>query len=125
MSEAKSLNKDLALVQALYLRTKDGALDWKPQGNRFRAESGGYVILVGSTVDSDFPNDPDYYVSLSDVSGVELERISNVSLRPVSDLKGPDGLTAYKLLSEIYQMARRKALRVDQVIDNVLASLTR
>jgi hypothetical protein len=76
------------------------------------------------TPDSDFPDQPDYLLRVYDKSsGRELDAISNVTLRPVMDKTTAEGLNPYVLLEQTYEGARRKALKVEEALENLLEAM--
>jgi hypothetical protein len=128
MTYDKSLEKDLALVQTLYERTRAGAVEWQETSDRrgFETRLANFELRLQMIPDQNYPDDPDYELLVIDVSsGTEIERISNTSLRPVMDQKTEDGLTPYKLLVRTYEMARRQALRVDDALETILEKLAK
>jgi hypothetical protein len=137
MNDSTSLKRDLALVHALYERTKDGKIDWKAAhaGPGFETDFGDYVLRIHERLDENYPDDPDYFLdvirkaelpdSIRDhvIHNDVIETISNISLRPVMDRLSEDGLAPRTLLEQIYTMARRRVLGVDDALDVILESL--
>jgi len=128
MSDETYADRQLALVQELYKRTKERKINWvgSRYSSSFEANLGDYLLRISFRVDNDYLDDPDFFLSVVDVSS-EAERhidtISNASLRPVMDKTTSDGLNPYALLREIYELARRKVLNVDDTLERVLATL--
>ena len=58
-----------------------------------------------------------------ETSDKKIDRITNVSLRPVMDIVTEEGLNPYNLLERTFEMARRQALGVDDVLETILQSL--
>jgi len=126
MSNETALEKALALVQTLHARTRDGRLDWRETGDEqtFETELADFRLRIKLTQDRDYPDEPDYkLIVFKKDSGREIERISNVTLRPVMDRTTADGLNPYALLGETHEMARRQALRVDDALERILETL--
>lgn len=124
MNDEKFLEKSLALVEKLYYQTKSGLLDWEENDHgAFETHFGPYALRIRTIPDPDYPDEPDYEISVVNEKGSVIERIGNVNLRPVLDRTTPEGLTPYGLLESIYHTARRKALRVDNALDSILVAL--
>ena len=117
--------KSLELVKALYKRSQAGRLEWKPvDNNQLRTELGEFTLDLLRVHDQDYPDEPDYFLTLVDSQGRDVETISNISLRPLMDQKDEDGLNPYQLFRLTFEHARRKAFGVDAAVDSVLKKLT-
>ncbi len=104
------LEKDNALLSRLITASKEGKLDWAPTGttsSKFvTALSGKYVVSVGEQwVGS--PS-PEHYL--------RLETQDGISIQTLTDETYPD-------VKELYEFARRRALKVDEAIDDILKEL--
>ena len=120
MSDDKALN----LVRLLYKRTTAGSIDWQyARKDEVSASVDEYSLVLRRQEDQDYPEQPDYFLTLVDSQGRNIETISNISLRPLMDRVGDEGLNPYQLLAETYRLARRKALGVDEALDSVLKRL--
>jgi len=100
-------------------KTRAGRIPWGPtaEESKFIAAIGGQFVLSISAEDSEDSYGQivrRYSLILSDRNGVELTTVTN------SD----DGI-AWQEIQELYETARRKALRVDEKIDNVLEVLSK
>lgn len=125
MSEEKSLERALAQVQALHRRTREGKIEWRETDDlrTFQTESGEFDLRIRSIPDRDYP-EPDYALDVySRSSGRKIETISNVTFRPLLDHITEEGLNPYIVLQQTYEMARRKALGVDDVLESILQDL--
>lgn len=101
------IEKDQQLVTRLLEATRAGTMDWAPSGqtNAFvSAMSGKYIVTVKSSSNSNVPD----YVTIDTQDGTTVHRLS-----------GGD----YNEIFEIYQLARRRALRIDEAIDDILKEL--
>ncbi len=128
MTDDKTLETALALVQNLYARTREGEVDWQETGHdrTFEATLGDFVLRMTQVPDSDYPDQPDFELRvLSNLTRKEIEKITNGSLRPVMDRSTAEGLNPYNLLDSTYEMARRKALGADRALESLLQSLTK
>ena len=107
--------KQMALIQHLHERSLDGTLEWTDSIIRSAFE----VSLSNYTIRVSMEND-DYRVNILDGQGRTVESFTDVDLD-----KGAGELTHryYKMLSEIYDMARRIAYGVDEALNNILDEL--
>lgn len=127
MTDDRSLNKELTLLQTLYFKTSDHHVEWEegpPNARAFQTQLGKFTLRLKQIFDSDYPEEPDYELLVIDSdSGKELERISNTTLRPIMDRTTVDGLNPYRLLDRTYKMARRRALHVDEALETLIQDL--
>lgn len=117
MSDLQSLE----LVHRLWNRTRDGHLKWE-QGTaarEFRAELGGYRVIITEIDDPEYPETPDYHVRIHKQDGRWLETISNASLRPFMD-NVHDGMNPYGVMAALYRHAHRSSLGVDQAVREIV-----
>jgi hypothetical protein len=137
----KGLERSLSLVHSLYNRTQAGKIDWQPSSDfadAFEARFGELRVAIRLTPDPEYPENPDYVVYVvkdpvesSTATRVVLrpsapqviDEISNTTLRPLMDRTTGDGLNPYEVLRETFKMASRKALGVDEVLDELLEKL--
>ena len=112
------------LVKKIYELTRDGRLTWEEgAGTRaFKTQVNPYNLQIREVDDPEVPDSPDYGLEVFNASGRWVESIYNYSLRAFADEK-VDELAPYGMLQAIYRKAHRQALKVDEVISNVLAKL--
>lgn len=126
MSDDKVLERALAIVQTLYKRSLNGEVDWQDirDSRSFKADFGDFELIIREIPDLDYPTEPDYSLEIMEkFSGRVIETISNKSLRPLMDRKTPEGLNPYAVLHHTFKMARRKALKIEAVLENLLHQL--
>ena len=107
--------KQMAIVQHLHERSLDGTLEWTDSIIRgaFEVSLSNYTIRV--SVENE-----DYRVSIVDGQGTTVESFTDVDLDRGA---GATNQGYYKMLSEIYDMARRIAYGVDEALNSILAEL--
>ena len=128
MSDNEALEKALALVQRLHARTRDGKVDWETTHaeSLFAVRLGQFMLNLKQTPDPDYPDQPDFeLVVVDEGSGRTIERITNTTLRPVNDRLTEEGLSPYNLMERTFEMARRKALGVDDMLETILQGLAK
>jgi hypothetical protein len=123
----KFLLRSLSIVFTLYKRTVEGVINWGEStwhGGAFDAEFGDVKVVIREEEDPQYPQQPDYILNIVNMrTGRAIEEISNRTLSPVTDRVNEQGLNPYSALEEIFKMARRKALKVDDTLDNLLEQL--
>ena len=110
--------KGLQLFQEVLAKTKAGRIRWEPTANElqyFSVLPGGETLSVVETHEKDNWG--------SDVQDLVLVLRSDERelLRVTSDIDD----VGWKGLSELYELARRQALRVDAAVDKVLGELAK
>ena len=126
MTDTTAVDRQLALVHALYRRTLARKIDWRvgPHSAGFDADLGEYSLRIRLVPDNDYPDEPDFWLEIRDlVTGRLIDTISNVTLRPVMDKVTNDGLSPFAVLEQTYDLARRQALNVDDALERILATL--
>lgn len=101
-------DKDLELVQQLIDATKKARVSWHPTAtlNQFTTSLKGRLsLLIGKYANGDC------YFRVVDEGGQEMLSI--------------EGPPAGQLVDELWELARRAALNVDQAIDDILQELKR
>jgi hypothetical protein len=109
----------LKLVQRLHAKTAAGELQWDKtvSKNSFQTAFPSYVVRVSVNYTED-DEAPDYHVAVRDGAGTTIESVSDRDIHNVL----PDS-KAYSLMNELFTMARRKALGVNQAIESLLNEL--
>jgi hypothetical protein len=132
------------IVDGLLSRTKKGATDWQPftigsrsmiarRSRTGRADGFSYstensTVVVGS-VDGD--GQSPLYIEILDSSGTSVESITVGRTRRVRNEEGftvqepapPDEIALHDRVLELYIIARRTALKTDQVLDQLANDL--
>jgi hypothetical protein len=101
--------KDIALVDYLLKLAQEGKLKWEPtaRADEFTASLRGKYNIVVARLRPRYDYEPDYSLRLVDESEQELVRVSDRDRSAVT---------------ELFELARRKSLNVDVVIDEILGS---
>jgi hypothetical protein len=115
-----ALDKQLKLIQLLIGRTKDGSVEWRPTPDQktFQVVFKDTSLLLRQTPSSMTPDEYDYEGRIVNSDGIVVERFSDADF--YAELGGPIG---YKLMHELFDLARRKALGTDKVIDSIIDEL--
>lgn len=114
--------KLVQLLDALLKATQEGRVHWEVTASKeaFRASLGDGMVRIGIidhplrrfNLPKEAARPEEFEAVLLDVSGREVDSVRQVPERP-------------DLLSELYNLARRDALKVDDLIDHLLKSFTR
>lgn len=128
MSDETFADRQLSLAHALYKRAMDGRVEWRETqySRSFDGDVGDYTFRISLIPDNDYPDEPDYALLVREKDSKSdrwIDTISNATLRPVMDKTTPEGLNPYAVLGRIYELARRKALKVDDTLERILATL--
>ena len=112
-------NKIHALVQKLIERTNQGKVNWEPTANAgtFQAAFPSYSVHIFKHKNFDYDQTEDYFITLHDQEGEMIDEISD------NQLKDTGFENAYQRVAHLYNEARRKAMGVNQVIDDLLSQL--
>jgi hypothetical protein len=106
-----------ALVQTLMVKSKAGELAWKPRSNENSfvvSLSKGGVIISKDIEDYETV----YTISVVNSNGVTVDTFTDV------DLTVEEALPVWNdRLAALFEMARRTALKSDEVLDGVLKEL--
>ena len=113
---------DPRIVQAATLilkRTRAGLIQWEiPIRTRFDVfeySTPRSTFRIGS-VDGD--SSAPYFIEVYDVEGIKVDEVSRVT-----DSFDPDIAALYKTVDSLYALARRNALKTDEVLDDLLRDL--
>jgi hypothetical protein len=102
------------LVDSIFERTREGKLSWE------ELSLTGFLTRVGQTM---------IIVDRPRGEGLPSMRITDESGKILQIIEGPihsgRGLGTRELLSEIYELARRQALKVDETLSHLKRSLDR
>jgi hypothetical protein len=113
-----STNKYVQVLNLLVEQTNDHMIDWTETGDEseFLVSFPNYSILIKEEMGSrDFPY---YVVSIVNSEGRIIDRFSDVML-------DSEGVTpsSYEIMRNLYNQARRSALRTDNALDEIIAQL--
>jgi len=109
----------LKLVRLLHAKTQAGELQWERTAylNNFQSSFPSYVVRV-SMKQGEADAGPDYYVAIRDQEGTLIERAGDADIE-----RAVPNSRAFVLMGELYSMARRQALGVNQALDSLLSEL--
>jgi len=108
------------LVLRLKQKTAEGSVSWEatPNKSTFQTSFPKYSVRL-----AELPGEPenDYDIRIYDEGGRLLESASDVAIsKSIETLTGQE---SFKAMKELYTMARRQALGVEEALDELLASL--
>jgi hypothetical protein len=106
----------------LLMRTKDGAVDWASSAdpNEFRVKLGDNLVCIEVSHDDDYPDQPDYFLRVRTPAGRVVEEASNRELSNPPHSVKPN---ATMVMEELFRLARRKAMGVDDRLRSILDEL--
>jgi hypothetical protein len=111
----------IQIADRLLEQTVEGGREWEPAGSfTFRTWVSGRPVTVES---ADRDGAHPYVLSILEPDGRTIESVRTGSPMTV-ELRGGARGDWEAGLEQLYRLARRRALKVDEVIDDVLHSLT-
>jgi hypothetical protein len=118
--------KHINLIRMLHAKSSAGLLDWQEsyQKDSFQTSFPRYSVIVKVLRGSN--SSPDYVVQLVNEEGQIVEEISDNELitQIESDpFSSHASFQPFKIMGELHEYARRRALGADQALDDVLAQL--
>ena len=110
-----TMEKHLALVSELHEGTQEGILEWSStlRPDAFEVPFANYTVRISA-------DEQDYRISVVDAIGRIIESFTHAEIAT-----GPEAERQkyYKMLEEIYEMARRKAYGVDEALNDILEEI--
>lgn len=114
-------SKPIRLLLQLLQKSHEGKVKWEKtvEDGEFQAAFPGFSVRLSTRPSHDTPDDIDYLLSIFNEQGELIEVMSD------SDLlhQGQSSPPAYKLMAELYGIARRTAMGVEQALDAILEQL--
>jgi hypothetical protein len=109
------MSRESDLVKLLSEKTKAGTQSWDPTAvdDEFVTVVGDFSVFVRSADDPD-SRDPDVFLTIRDKENHVILYVRNGDAE--MDVMYPQ-------LQELHELARRKALKIDQALDTLLKSL--
>jgi hypothetical protein len=109
--------KYIKILRLLVEQTDRDKLDWMETGDEsgFLVSFPNYSILISEEAGLSGP--PHYIVSIVNSEGKIVDKFTEVTLS--YDL----GMDSYTVMRDLFNQARRRALRVDEALDNIIAHL--
>jgi hypothetical protein len=115
-----SLDKQKNLVSLLLKKTYAGKLDWKPSvdDGSFQVSFAKYSVRISIKLKLE---EDDFAIEIIDASGTVIDAFTDFEL---ITSKAPDDETNwYRVMKELYEIARRTALGSEQALSSILDEL--
>lgn len=115
--------KHMHLVTTLAKLTKLGRIDWEStiDYGTFQVSFKNYTVRIFSKAGMNAEND--VIVQLLNEEGLVAESFTDIDLNNDSDNTQDDRAYWYNTMVELYTYARRRALGVDKILDEIISSL--
>ena len=114
--------KFIVLLKKLESKSADGSIEWEAtaSGSSFQTSVSDYVLRISEeySPDPDPETAPDFILALYNQRGDLVDSVSDPELR-VADRT----FEAFKVMKNIYKMARRSALGADEALDSIIKGL--
>ena len=104
------------LIYSLLRQTQNGQLKWDQteKSEKFQASFPRYSVRLYMAQNNGF--DPDYMLQIINDFGDIVEEVADPELREVME-------NPFLTMKELYEMARRSAMGVEQALDDILKYL--
>ncbi len=112
--------KELHLVEAICSKTAEGKLAWEPTASDdvFQTTVGGHVVRIKKELGSGVLM---YLIELYSSDGEQIASYSDEDFESAELASEANSL--YKRMKRTHEIARRKAMAVDDVLDALLSEL--
>jgi hypothetical protein len=119
-----TLEKQRRLVELLLQRTKAGKIEWKTtiddQAFQVSFRDNTVHLSQHNRADGEF----DYKITLLNAEGAVAEVFSDMELYEDQEELPPDQRKSYyKIMGDLYELARRAALGSDRILNSILDEL--
>lgn len=111
--------KFVRVVQLLLKKTlEDEDIIWEETSSEgmFSASFSDWSVLIGIRPSRSTPDSEDVFIQLVNYQGNVIDEIDDEDMRVYID-------DAYNRMSDLYQAARRRALGVDEALNDILRNL--
>lgn len=112
------LQKIVTLIERLSEKTTEGTVKWEESlfaNSIYETQVGKHNIFVRERHEEEM-SDPDYFLGFYNSAHEEIDSFSDRDLRDVMS-------SSYKIMRELYRAAKRQALGVNKMVDDVLNEL--
>lgn len=112
------MDKRLRLIKSLHERTKAGGLEWEPtdKAGVFEVAFANYSVRLKSAWNPELQED-DYVLSIYNAAGELVDDFADTEVPAAGDV------TAFLLMRDTHETARRIAMGVERALDALLAEL--
>ncbi len=110
--------KLVATILKLHEKTKKGELQWEETSNErvYQVSFPGYTVQMFHRLSQEGADALDYFIRILNENGGVLEESSDLDLKEEWE-------PSFRVMKELYEMARRRALGVEQALNNILKAL--
>jgi hypothetical protein len=108
----------IKIVNGLHKRTDRGLIAWEAtvEAGEFQAAFADYSVRIAPRFTVRYLTEPDYVLKFFNEDGQLLESVSNTDFEDARE-------DFYEIMKDLYEGARRKALRVDEALASILEEL--
>src|SRR5438874_11306956 len=110
--------KQIQMIDLLLTRTRTGHIDWKPTplSETISVSFDKASMLLTQLPSHDAADEHDYRVQIVGPAGDIVEEFKDVDF-------GENTRQMYQMMSELFELGRRKALGADAAIDSIIEEL--
>ena len=110
------------LVTRLLQKTRLGELNWEATAERtvYQLSFPKYTVRLWEAASQQDVEANDFVIAVYNEMGKQIEKASDVAL---ADATGSSDVSAFQAMKELHDLARHRALGVDDALDSLLSSL--
>src|SRR5262245_40054636 len=111
-------DKMVRLLTQLRKKSEAGVVDWQPtsEDDTYQASFPNYTVRILERLARD---EIDIVLQILNEEGRLIEEVSDPQLNKIAPFEGQ----AFGFMRDLHQMARRKAMKVDVALDQILSDL--
>ena len=115
-------NRLVQLIEKIHERTMAGRVNWEATAkvSAYQCAFSDFTIVIDAVRNRENPEEIDYVFSIVNSDGVIIEKIDDIALTRELD---SDTGAGYKLMTQMYNSARRTAMGTERAIDALLKEL--
>lgn len=116
-------NKQMQLVERLLAKTSNGEVDWQTTEDDgiYQVSFGDTSLRISEVASEEHPEN-DFVIAIFNQTGALVESFSDSDLTIEGD-KPRKGQTWYRVMGELYRLARRTALGSEKILTDLLNRL--
>lgn len=113
-----SYEKVSKLIDLLYEKTKSSKITWEEseKDNVYQMSFPKYSVRMFIRENQQDFTSQDYFIQIINENGTVIDEVSDLDVKDIID-------GSYKKMEEMYNLARRQALGVDEALDIILNNL--
>lgn len=119
----KNKSKYYRLINSIFKKTRDGSMSWEEtdEDDVFQVSFPDYSLRISRVpTRSQDPDGEDIILRIYNNEGKLIDEVDDAMIYQYDPERRFSGLSSYQAMYEIYNIARRQALGVEQALDSLL-----